>query len=230
MAEPLLLAKHDEHRVLPAAGAGQPPRPDHRRHRHRQDRDAADARRELQPASACRCSWPTSRATCPASARPAASAPSWPRVLKERGIDAPASAGLPGRRSGTCSASRATRCAPRSPTWARCCWRACSTSTRRRQGVLQLVFKIADDNGLLLLDLKDLRAMLQHVGDNARAVHDRVRQRQRRQRSARSSAACCRSSSQGGDKFFGEPMLNIADFMQTDGRQAASSTSSPPTS
>ena len=36
-----------------------------------------------------------------------------------------------------------------------------------QQGVLQLVFKIADDNGLLLLDLKDLRAMLQHVGDNA---------------------------------------------------------------
>ena len=50
-----------------------------------------------------------------------------------------------------------------------------------QQGVLQLVFKIADDNGLLLLDLKDLRAMLQYVGDNASAVHDRVRQRQRRQ-------------------------------------------------
>ena len=36
-----------------------------------------------------------------------------------------------------------------------------------QEGVLSLVFKIADDNGLLLLDLKDLRAMLQHVGDNA---------------------------------------------------------------
>ena len=48
-------------------------------------------------------------------------------------------------------------------------------------GVLNLVFKIADDNGLLLLDLKDLRAMLQHVGDNASAVHHRVRQRQRGQ-------------------------------------------------
>src|SRR6185295_14334991 len=36
-----------------------------------------------------------------------------------------------------------------------------------QQGVLQLVFKIADDNGMLLLDIKDLRAMLQHVGENA---------------------------------------------------------------
>ena len=62
-----------------------------------------------------------------------------------------------------------------------------------QDGVLQLVFKIADDNGLLLLDLKDLRAMLQHVGDNAAQFTDRVRQRQRGQRSARSSAACCRS-------------------------------------
>ena len=50
-----------------------------------------------------------------------------------------------------------------------------------QQGVLQLVFKIADDNGLLLLDLKDLRAMLQYVGDNAAQFHDRVRQRQRGQ-------------------------------------------------
>ena len=38
--------------------------------------------------------------------------------------------------------------------------------------MLNLVFKVADDNGLLLLDLKDLRAMLQYVADNARAVHD----------------------------------------------------------
>ena len=46
-----------------------------------------------------------------------------------------------------------------------------------QEGVLQLVFKIADDNGLLLLDLKDLRAMLQFVGDNAAQIQDRVRQR-----------------------------------------------------
>jgi hypothetical protein len=45
-----------------------------------------------------------------------------------------------------------------------------------QSGVLTLAFKIADDNGLLLLDLKDLRAMLQHVGDNA-LIQDPVRQR-----------------------------------------------------
>jgi len=85
-----------------------------------------------------------------------------------------------------------------------------------QQGVLQLVFKIADDNGLLLLDLKDLRAMLQHVGDNAAQY-----QTEYGNVSAASVGAIQRGllqiDEQGGDKFFGEPMLNIADFMQTDG-------------
>nr|WP_316639866.1 helicase HerA-like domain-containing protein [uncultured Roseateles sp.] len=85
-----------------------------------------------------------------------------------------------------------------------------------QQGVLQLVFKIADDNGLLLLDLKDLRAMLQHVGDNASQY-----QTEYGNVSAASVGAIQRGllqiDEQGGDKFFGEPMLNIADFMQTDG-------------
>ena len=83
-----------------------------------------------------------------------------------------------------------------------------------QQGVLQLVFKIADDNGLLLLDLKDLRAMLQYVGDNAtqfKTSYGNV--------SAASIGAIQRGlvqiEEQGGDKFFGEPMLDIADFMQT---------------
>ena len=81
-------------------------------------------------------------------------------------------------------------------------------------GVLSLVFKIADDNGLLLLDMKDLRAMLQHVGENARdftTEYGNV--------SAASIGAIQRGlmqiEEQGGDRFFGEPMLNIADFMQT---------------
>ena len=81
-------------------------------------------------------------------------------------------------------------------------------------GVLSLVFKIADDNGLLLLDLKDLRAMLQHVGDNAaqyKTEYGNV--------SAASIGAIQRGllqiGEQGGDRFFGEPMLDIADFMQT---------------
>jgi uncharacterized protein len=83
-----------------------------------------------------------------------------------------------------------------------------------QQGVLSLVFKIADDNGLLLLDLKDLRAMLQHVGDNASQFTTEYGNV-----SAASIGAIQRGllqiDEQGGDKFFGEPMLNIADFMQT---------------
>ena len=85
-----------------------------------------------------------------------------------------------------------------------------------QQGVLSLVFKIADDNGLLLLDLKDLRAMLQHVGDNASQFTTEYGNV-----SAASVGAIQRGllqiEEQGGDKFFGEPMLNIADFMQTEG-------------
>jgi DNA helicase HerA-like ATPase len=82
-------------------------------------------------------------------------------------------------------------------------------------GVLNLVFKIADDNGLLLLDLKDLRAMLQYVGDNASDFTT-----QYGNVSAASVGAIQRGllqiETQGGSKFFGEPMLNISDFMQTD--------------
>jgi DNA helicase HerA-like ATPase len=85
-----------------------------------------------------------------------------------------------------------------------------------QQGVLQLVFKIADDNGLLLLDLKDLRAMLQHVGDNAAQF-----QTEYGNVSAASIGAIQRGlmqiDQQGGDRFFGEPMLDLNDFMQTVG-------------
>jgi hypothetical protein len=82
-------------------------------------------------------------------------------------------------------------------------------------GVLNLVFKIADDHGLLLLDMKDLRAMLQYVGDNAKNFTTEYGNI-----SAASIGAIQRGllqiESQGGDQFFGEPMLNIEDFMQTD--------------
>ena len=86
-----------------------------------------------------------------------------------------------------------------------------------QEGVLQLVFKIADDQGLLLLDLKDLRAMAQHVGENAKKYttdYGNV--------SAASIGAIQRGllqiEEQGGDIFFGEPMLDINDLMQTDGK------------
>ena len=82
-------------------------------------------------------------------------------------------------------------------------------------GVLNLIFKIADDNSLLLLDLKDLRAMLQYVGDNARDFTT-----QYGNVSVASIGAIQRGlmqiETQGGTRFFGEPMLNISDFMQTD--------------
>jgi uncharacterized protein len=84
-----------------------------------------------------------------------------------------------------------------------------------QSGVLTLVFKIADDNGLLLLDFKDLTAMLQYVGDNA---HDF--QTQYGNISAASIGAIQRGlveiQQQGGEKFFGEPALNLDDLMQTD--------------
>ncbi len=82
-------------------------------------------------------------------------------------------------------------------------------------GVLNIVFRIADEHGLLLLDLKDLRAMLNHVGQNASAFTTEYGNI-----SAASIGAIQRGllavESQGGDKFFGEPALNLADLMQTD--------------
>ncbi len=86
-----------------------------------------------------------------------------------------------------------------------------------QSGVLTLVFKVADDNGLLLLDLKDLRSMMQFIGENAKSLtiqYGNV--------SAASVGAIQRRlleiEQQGGDKFFGEPALDIADMIQTDER------------
>ncbi|MBP6203579.1 MAG: DUF853 family protein [Azonexus sp.] len=82
-------------------------------------------------------------------------------------------------------------------------------------GVLQLVFKIADDQGLLLLDLKDLRAMVQHVGDNAKEFTTEYGNV-----ASASIGAIQRGlltlEQQGGDQFFGEPMLDINDLMKLD--------------
>ena len=83
-----------------------------------------------------------------------------------------------------------------------------------QSGTLNLVFKIADDKGLLLLDMKDLRSMLQFVGDNASEYtteYGRV--------STASIGAIQRGllelESQGGNELFGEPALNIDDLLQT---------------
>src|SRR5688572_22084849 len=85
-------------------------------------------------------------------------------------------------------------------------------------GVLTAVFKVADDEGLLLLDLKDLRAMLAHVGEHAKEYtlsYGNI--------SSASVGAIQRGlltlEQQGGDKFFGEPALDVHDLIQTqDGR------------
>ena len=83
-------------------------------------------------------------------------------------------------------------------------------------GVLAAVFKVADDNGLLLLDLKDLRAMLQYAGDNATQLRT-----QYGNISTASVGAIQRGlltlESQGGDKLFGEPALALEDLLQTVG-------------
>jgi len=113
-----------------------------------------------------------------------------------------------------------------------------------QQGVLQLVFKIADDQGLLLLDMKDLRAMCQNVGDNAGnftteygnispasigaiqrgllqieeqgGLNDNPSTFDAGSHSPEGTRASSGRPSASPTAFFGEPMLNIADFIQTD--------------
>jgi DNA helicase HerA-like ATPase len=84
-----------------------------------------------------------------------------------------------------------------------------------QEAVLSLVFKIADDNGLLLLDLKDLQSMLQYVGNNAaqyQTTYGNI--------SSATIGAVQRSlmtlQAQGGDRFFGEPALSLDDMMRVD--------------
>ena len=88
-----------------------------------------------------------------------------------------------------------------------------------QEGVLNIIFKIADDNGLLLIDLKDLRAMLNYVSehkDEYVANYGTM--------SSQSVGAIIRAllplENQGGDMFFGEPDLDIFDWVRTaeDGR------------
>ena len=85
-----------------------------------------------------------------------------------------------------------------------------------QSGVLNIVFRIADDNSLLLIDLKDLRLMLDFVAKNAKQYTTEYGNI-----SSASIGAIQRSllaiESEGGDKFFGEPAFNIFDLMQTDG-------------
>ena len=84
-----------------------------------------------------------------------------------------------------------------------------------QEGVLSAVFRIADDQGLLLIDFKDLKAMLTYVSENATELKNEYGNL-----SPASIGAIQRNllalADQGGDQFFGEPSLNILDFIQTD--------------
>ncbi len=83
--------------------------------------------------------------------------------------------------------------------------------------LLTMIFRIADDSGLLLLDLKDLRSMVKFVGDEAEKFKNEYGNI-----STASIGAIQRSllalEEQGGDRLFGEPALNLQDMMQTDSR------------
>lgn len=84
-----------------------------------------------------------------------------------------------------------------------------------QSGVLNIIFRVADDQGLLLLDFKDLRAITQFVGENAKSF-----QTQYGNINAASVGAIQRGllslEQQGAEHFFGEPMLDIKDWMRTD--------------
>ena len=84
-----------------------------------------------------------------------------------------------------------------------------------QSGVLDATFRIADDQGLLLLDLKDLRSMVQHVGDEAKQYRT-----QYGNIAAASVGAIQRAllslEDQGGDRLFGEPALELSDLLRTD--------------
>lgn len=84
-------------------------------------------------------------------------------------------------------------------------------------GILNICFKLADDEGLLLLDLKDLRAMLQFVSDNARELRGTYGNIAPASVGA-IQRALLELEVQGGDIFFGEPMLDVFDLMRTDSR------------
>jgi hypothetical protein len=148
-----------------AARPGQPPRPDHRRHRHRQDHHAAEAGRELQ-----RIGVPVFMADVKGDltgiTQAGSISPKLAGILKERGLPTPDSVACPATLWDVFGEQGHPVRATVSDMGPLLLARMLALN-ETQAGVLNLVFKIADDNGLLLLDMKDLRAMLQFVGDNS---------------------------------------------------------------
>ena len=203
-------------RTLPAARARQPPRPDHRRHRHRQDRDAADA----WPSSFSRIGVPVFMADVKGDLSGIAAPGALTPKLKERAQAARA------RR-----ARRTQRCPV-------VFWDVFGEQGHPVRATISdmgplLLGRLLNLNetqeGVLdarLQDRRRQRAAAARPEGPARdaavrrrqraAVHDRSTATSRPRRSARSSAGCSTLEQQGGDKFFGEPTLDIDDLMQTD--------------
>ena len=137
---------------------------------------------------------------------------------KEHGLRLPARR-ISRRCSGTCSASRAIRCAPPSRRWGRCCCRGMMDLNDVQEGVLNIAFRVADEQGLLLLDLKDLRAMLGYLAEHAAELTTQYGN------VSKATVGTIQRQllvleNQGGTKFFGEPALALTDLMKksSDGR------------
>jgi uncharacterized protein len=84
-----------------------------------------------------------------------------------------------------------------------------------QEGILNIAFKLADDNSWPVIDLKDLKALLNFVGENEKEIDTKYGN------VAKNSIGAIQRQilmleNQGGDRFFGEPALNIQDFMKTD--------------
>ena len=191
----------------------EPARAGRGRDRHRQDEDpAADGRADLRR-RASRSSPPTSRATCPASPRPGSRATScWPGPRRSARTGSRAAA----RPSSSRSAARdsASRCGRRSARSGRCCWPRCSVSNEVQESSLGLVFHYADQAGLPLLDLKDLRAVLTHLtSDEGKAELKAIGGL-----SAATAGVILRTlitfADQGAEEFFGEPEFDTADLLR----------------
>ena len=144
-------------------------------------------------------------------ARPGGDAPK----IVERARARPRSSPRPARScSSTCSARRAIRSDHHLGDGPLLLARVLGLN-ETQAGVLQIAFRVADEDGLLLLDVKDLRAILEHVAERATSSA-RATATSRRRASARSSARSSRSSQQGGDRLFGEPALALDDLLRPD--------------
>ena len=177
MPDPLLIAGTATSSSLLLPGARQPPRPHHRRHRHRQDRDAAGDRGAAVSAIGVPVFMADVKGDLAGMSQPGATSPKLARAAEaDRRRRRPRSPGCPVVFWDVFGEQGHPVRATVSDLGPLLLSRILNLNDTQ-EGVLTLVFKIADDNGLLLLDLKDLRALLQYVGDNAQSIPDELRQR-----------------------------------------------------